>query len=101
MALHAPKWAARADEGSRRLDEAAQALGCSVEVIKPAKKGGIPDRLWGVSGVNILVEYKVEKGKLSQRQLDWWAAWRGEHPFIARTIEDVEAIVKGVRNRGK
>lgn len=85
---------------------AARALGCSVEPIRPARRGGLPDRLFGVPDAsggrwNILVEYKAGKGKLSQTQLDWWAAWRGERPHIARTIEDVEAIVKGVRNRGK
>lgn len=95
------RWAARADDGSKALDCAARALGASVEILKPSGKGGVPDRLWGVSGHNILVEYKTDKGKLNQRQKEWWAAWHGERPFVARTIQDVADIVIGVRNRGK
>ena len=58
----------------------------------------MPDRLVGIAGINVLVEYKSPKRNLSKDQVDWWDAWRGARPHLARSVEDVQAIVAWARN---
>jgi hypothetical protein len=83
------RWAARQDRNQDEIVRAFERLGASVQPIR-AIKGGVPDLLVGFRGRNYLVEIKVPKeGRLSESQKEWREAWRGQMPFIIKTIADV------------
>ncbi len=65
------------DGNQKAVVERLRALGCSVELLHRVG-AGCPDLLVGYSGVNILIEVKVAKGKVSDRQVKWHAQWRGQ-----------------------
>ncbi|HVY63930.1 MAG TPA: hypothetical protein VHH11_03830 [Gammaproteobacteria bacterium] len=66
---------------------------------------GVPDLLVGRAGRTWLVEVKCPYGPrgglptraatdgLTEPQVDWWNAWRGERPTIVRTEADVEQLL--------
>jgi len=70
-----------------------RAAGCSVEVLSPVARGGLPDLLVGRAGVSYLLEVKAPKGKLNERQERWALAWRGRPVAIVRTPEDALGAV--------
>lgn len=93
--------AAKSDNNTAEIANAFRGLGCSVEYLSPARRGGLPDLLVGIDGRTLLVEVKAEKGKLSDDQINWHASWRGAPPHIVRTLEDVGHIVNGWREVDK
>ena len=51
-------------------------------------RNGCPDLLLGYGGVNVLVEVKSEKGKLTPAQEEWHATWTGD-VFIVRSFVEL------------
>ncbi len=83
--------AARTDANQADIVRALRAAGCSVEVLDPRGRGGLPDLLVGFRGVNLLLEVKAKGGKLSPAQETWHQLWRGEKPKVVET--EMEALV--------
>ena len=42
--------------------------------------------------MNILIEIKTKKGKLTARQVEWHQAWRGNAIVVTSIIEAIHAI---------
>ncbi len=67
--------------------------GCSVQSLATIGNG-CPDILVGYKGYNFVFEIKTEKGKLNQRQKDWFHQWDGE-VMVIRSIYDALEIMIG------
>lgn len=90
----------RSDGNSDEIVNALRGQGASVEYINHnGKKKGIPDLIAGLDGYTMLVEVKMPGEKLSPEQIDFHAKWRGAPIAILRTLEDVGALVAGIRQR--
>jgi Holliday junction resolvase len=97
-----PRHARKRDDNEPEIVEAFEALGCSVTRLDGK---GVPDLLVGMRGRTWLVEVKCPLGPrgglptrnatggLTEDQVDWWKAWRGEMPIIVRTIAEVEKLI--------
>lgn len=83
------------DTNAKDVVAALRAAGCSVEWIASAgeRVPGVPDLLVGKSGRSMLVEVKSPKGKLSEAQERWIAAWRGCPIAIVRTPQEAVTAV--------
>lgn len=92
------------DANQQALAERFERWGWSVAALHGVG-GGVPDLL--VAGtlrahphttLTALVEVKTPTGKLRDTQRAFVASWRGP-VYVARTVEDVEAIVHGRHTR--
>ena len=85
----------RRDNNQVVIVKALRALGATVIPIeKPV------DLLVGIAGVNILMEVKGEKGKLTPAQVAFFEQYKGQC-VVVRTVEDaVECVNKIIKNRG-
>lgn len=83
------------DSNARDIVKVLRAAGCSVEWIASAgeRVPGVPDLLVGKSGRAMLMEVKAPKGKLSEAQSKWMAAWRGCPIAIVRTAQEALTAV--------
>lgn len=89
--------AARQDANATEIANAFRGLGCSVEFLSPARRGGLPDLLCGYGRyITFLVEVKQPGQNLNPDQVRWHAEWEGVSPFVVRTLEDVGAIVRAI-----
>lgn len=84
--------AKKVDAVHQVIAQAFRSCGCSVLSIAPIGCGA-PDLVVGFRGRTVLVEVKAEKGKLNERQREFWRDWKGRI-VIARTTEDVERIMQ-------
>lgn len=97
------RYAARKDSVHGAIVEALRAAGASVQVLD-AKD--VPDLLVGYRGHNILIEVKTAttntkkdgytrrtRGKLSDGQRAWAAAWRGDAVAVVFDVSDVLALL--------
>ena len=88
--------AARIDANQPEILRAAEQLGCTVLLLHQVGKG-CPDALIGHAGkrgrVNILVELKAEKGKLTPEQIRFHREWRGQVAIVC-TVADLLAVLK-------
>lgn len=88
--------AAATDHNQQPIVEALRGIGVSVAILS---ERGVPDILWGHRGVMGLIEVKGELGPrgggpgLTQDQIDWWEAWQGPPPRIARSQAEAISIV--------
>jgi hypothetical protein len=106
MSLQQPKYASRQDANSEILDNAFRGMGDSVLDLHLVGKG-CPDRLVGIDGANVLVEYKRPPGpkggmhdrNLTDSQIEFRAKWRGAPVHVVRTVEDVGVLDRAVRAR--
>ena len=95
--------AARTDTNQKELTREFEKLGCSVGDLHRVGKG-MTDLVVGVGsigterGVNWLVEVKYQDGTETDDQIRFRGAWRGPRA-IARTVDDVERIVKTMRRQ--
>lgn len=92
-------YAAREDGNAKELTARALAHGVSVERLKRPL-----DRLWGLGGVDQLVEYKnpatrYGRAGLTEGQEKFVERWRGSRPVVVATEEDVDRVVKWMRAR--
>jgi hypothetical protein len=74
--------AAQKDSNQAEIVTALRSAGCSVEVLEPARRGGLPDLLVGFRGKNVLLEVKAPEGRLSLDQEVWHGCWRGDKPHV-------------------
>jgi len=87
--------AAKRDDNERPIIEALRLAGCSVEQLS---KRGVPDLLVGFvdpfSGepVNLLMEIKGDKAKLTGDEAEWIKEWRGQ-VFLVHSVEEALEIV--------
>tara|TARA_R100000951_G_scaffold36215_1_gene30961 strand:+ start:1198 stop:1497 length:300 start_codon:yes stop_codon:yes gene_type:complete len=83
--------AARVDANHKQIVQGLRSSGCTVQDLSAVGKG-CPDILVGRNGINILIEIKTEKGKLTKRQIQWHQEWRGNAIIATTTQEAIEAI---------
>lgn len=86
----------RRDGNHGEIVKAYEALFCSV-VDTSKIGGGFPDLVVGIAGRMFSVEIKTEEGELGASQKRFQATWRGPKVVVVRTVEDVFAHVKKVR----
>lgn len=79
----------RRDSNEAAIIGALEQIGATVQ---PISATGTPDLLVGYQERNYLIEIKTTKGKLTDDQTTWHAAWNGQKA-IARTIEEAFAII--------
>lgn len=87
--------AARVDANHAQIVQAFRAMGCSVLSLAQVGKG-CPDLVIGTHGINLLVEVKTPKGKLTNDQSAFIAGWKGGYDVV-RTTEDVANLLQTVR----
>lgn len=85
MSLNA--FARARDANEPEIIEALEAVGC---VVTRMAAKGVPDLLVGFRGKTKLLEVKRadKKIKLTDDQVKWFDAWKGEQPIIVQTIAD-------------
>lgn len=76
------------DSNHKEISTGLVQAGCSVEDLASVG-GGCPDLLVAHPKcfANVLMEIKVDKGKLSPGQVEWHRHWHGP-VFVVRTLED-------------
>lgn len=85
----------RRDGNERPIMEALTAAGCSVQQLSVK---GCPDLLVGFidpftnEPINLLMEIKGDKGKLTADEAEWIQDWRGQ-VFIVHSVEEALEIV--------
>jgi hypothetical protein len=93
-------WRGKPDGVARALDDAF--LACGATLLRLDSVGdGVPDRLVGLGGRSVLVEYKSLRGRLSEAQEAMARQWRGGVPFEVRTVEDVSRVVRYLREQSR
>ena len=85
--------AARRDANEELIVACLQAAGATVCRLSDK---GVPDLLVGYQGVNLLLEVKGVKGKLTPDEQDWHQSWRGQ-AVIVRTAEEVIKLLEDVQ----
>ena len=83
--------AARVDANHKQIVQGLRSSGCTVQDLSAVGKG-CPDILVGRNGLNILIEIKTKKGKLTSRQVEWHQAWRGNAIVVTSIEEAIHAI---------
>jgi len=96
------RYAAKVDANQAEIVEAVRKIGVSVLLLHTVGKG-CPDNLWGIDidsefSVNILVEIKTEKGKLTPDEEIFFDTWRGQ-VCIIRSVEEAVELVNQIRNK--
>ena len=93
------EYPARADKNQADIVHMFKMQHCSVQHLH-AVGAGCPDLLVGVptnsGGVNILVEVKYGKGKLTKPQARWHADWKGQVEVVHNVAEAL-GLIKAVR----
>ncbi len=84
---------AKVDANQPEIVAALRAAGWSVAPLHFVGRG-FPDLLAGKWGVNILLELKTAKGKLTPDEIKWHDEWRGQ-VAIARTIANALRLARG------
>lgn len=90
--------AAKIDANQVEIVEALRSCGFSVQHLHAVGKG-CPDLLCGRNGVNYLVEVKDGKKppsarRLTDDQMTWYQAWRGDAPHVLTSVDDALAMAK-------
>ncbi len=83
--------AAKTDLAQRETVRALRDIGASVQVLSAVGQG-VPDLMCGYHGVNVLLELKTGKAKLTKDEMDWHAKWGGQ-VAIVNTPEDAQRVV--------
>ena len=89
---------AKRDANEERLVEYLRKIGASVAFID---ESGQPDLWVGYCGLNLHIEVKNGKGKLTPTQKDFIQSWKGI-VYIARTYSDCKRAIRSevLRSRG-
>jgi hypothetical protein len=90
--------AARVDDNQSEIVAALRRIGATVQPIHQIGKG-CPDLLVGWRGMNTLLELKdgekvPSKRKLTQDEVDWHEAWRGQVAVVETVEQAIEAVTK-------
>lgn len=91
-------YARRTDANQTAIVEALRAAGCSV-VILSSLGHGVPDLLCGYQGRAMVLECKVEKGRLTPDEARWWDDWRGPG-MVVYSVDDALAAIGAIHPRG-
>ncbi len=94
--------AARTDDNQSAIQEALEAIGCTVQSLG-AVGAGCPDLAVGYAGCNVLLEVKnrngFAKGKNSEGndgQKKWARWWKGQVAMVYTPEEAVEAVLQAL-----
>lgn len=88
------KYAAKVDSNQGPIVEGLRQIfgpDCIIDTSRVG--GGFPDLLLGVRGVNLLIEIKTDKGKLTPDQQYLHRYWPGQIA-VARTIQEALSAVE-------
>ena len=80
------RWDASTDANHSLIAYAARSAGASVHNTHRVG-GGFGDQLWGIAGLNLLVEAKTNTGRLNKNELLFHTEWRGQIAVV-RTVEE-------------
>lgn len=83
--------AAKIDNTQNEIVKAFRDMGASVSILATVGQG-FPDLVLGYRGLNVLVECKTAKGKLTADQERFHANWKGDIR-IARSVDDAIGII--------
>lgn len=83
--------AKRTDANQAEIVEALKKAGCSVHSTHVVGDG-FPDIVCGYAGVNYLFEIKSPGGRLTGKQPEWHAKWKGQVDIVRTVIEALQAI---------
>lgn len=89
---------AKRDKNEKRLVDFLRRCGASIAYLDDP---GVPDLLVGYCGLNLLMEVKGQKGKLTSAQKSFIQNWSGT-VYVVRTIRDVKLALRSelLRNQG-
>jgi Holliday junction resolvase len=88
-----PRYAAKVDNNHRQIvDALRQAFGPDAVFDTSGAGRGFPDICVGVRGVNIFIEIKGKRGKLTPDQELFHMNWDGQ-VAVVRTIDEALAVV--------
>jgi hypothetical protein len=76
----------KSDANQAQIVAALRRIGASVVTLGHVGNG-CPDLLVGYRGKTLLLEVKMEKGRMTEDQEKWWTGWNGRTPVIVRTQE--------------
>jgi hypothetical protein len=93
---------AKADGNAKQLDDAFLAHGATLLRLD-CVGDGVPDRLVGCAGRDVLAEYKnpETRGKFTEGQALFAQQWRGGTVIEVRTVEDVGRVVRYLREQSR
>lgn len=89
----------RVDANQGALNKLARAMGCSVWVTSDCGEGA-PDAVWGIHGVNLMIEIKdgakpPSRRLLTHSEIDFHAKWKGQIAIVS-TIEEAAALINSI-----
>lgn len=92
---------ARTDRNHTAIIRVIRQCGCSVLDLS-AVGSGCPDLLIGISGRNVLIEIKdgqkpASQRKLTPRQVEFHAEWRGGKVFVVNNISEAVGVINEMR----
>ncbi|MCH7882718.1 MAG: hypothetical protein IIB69_14370 [Proteobacteria bacterium] len=87
----------RTDHNQNEIIKAFLALGCDVFDLSSVGNG-LCDLVVGLVGINLLVEIKSEKGKLTPAQTEFFKTWKGQKIIITTQAEAIQ-LVAATRKR--
>jgi hypothetical protein len=94
--------ARKIDLNQNDIVDAFRKLGASVLVLSAVGQG-CPDALVGMRSrhrrINVLVEIKGARGKLTPDQISFHSEWKGDARII-RTVEEAAQLVNEIRSLG-
>jgi len=86
----------RADATQAPIVKALETMGINVQDLSPVGDG-CPDLLCGIGSVLFLIEVKVAKGKLREKQIEWRAKWSRVPYYVVRTVAEAIELGKIMR----
>lgn len=94
--------AGRVDANQNDIVAAFRSMGCSVAITSNVR-GGFPDIVVGIHGLNLLVEIKdgskiPSARKLTKDEQIFHDNWKG-HAVIVESVDDVVALVNGIQRK--
>ena len=80
---------AKRDANESDIIDALRSIGATVQ---PISETNVPDLLVGFRGVNLLMEVKIPKGKLSTGQKSWHDTWEGQRAVV-RSVDEALSVL--------
>lgn len=82
---------AKVDANHTSIVKALRKAGASVQSIATIGNGA-PDILAGYRGLNVLMEIKTDKGKLTSDEEEWHQEWSGQVTIVRSADDALQAI---------
>jgi hypothetical protein len=90
--------AAKRDQSEKAIVEYLRKAGWSV--LKLSLEDA-PDLLCGRHGATVLIECKSGNKKLRPGQAKWGREWKGDPPYVIRTVDEAAALTRAIGNLGR